>query len=898
MEYLRPLKDIRLTDTALVGTSFVLLAEAERHSAELGITIAPTNLLTTEAYSDFLAANQLMPIIKSEWKAYVKAKPDDRHGIATRLRARLRRAILPAHKQARQTGLPAALTHELAEALKLKSSAKSNTALVITADIITSHEQLEPSTFKPESQHAVFTAERLNLAVQTIFLSLFSNSALAEWLRTDTDPAQLLVAISFQPAPLHGKAVNGTLVSADVKSGNPALTYITVADSPAPFESLRKGQLPAASYSLFTAGVAANLGSIIRSRVSKKVILATKDVLSLAQWGIQLEKHYGFPISFFWSSNPRSSGFLIRQIIPLAKAKSTAPTIKTYHFIDQPPTEQALVQGVGYGESIATGTALVIRTPKQLARLTPGDIVIMKQLEPRWQAQLRQAGGLVIEQAGDTLPQELSREWGIPIIVGATGARCLVTAGSPLTIETINSTAAAVYHGRWSFHTEQRVLSQTMTTRVVLYLDTTPLKSASALATMPTAGSVFTAEISKPTNTPQSLAESIAVTASAFYPRPFLVTLPNTNTDKRLPDYATALHQVRDQWGLTNVGLILPVAATASATNELLKKALSLGLETGKNDLALYLSHSSATTFEQISQITSGITGWSLDVTTFPTVLPESLKKNLYTTIRLAHARRQKINVSLGSLCADSDILPLLIQEKVDSLAMAPPAWWRLHDEIISLETKFSRLIPLRFWSTTGRFERLPERALSTLGIIGLSVSLAGYTCQTVNQSGSNAELQTNLQAQLTALKIELTQEISDQLARQRATSESTYREDGFAHFSLQYPSTWTISGETYAVHFMAPDGKGWFRVAKQYDPVLPLFDSLSSWHGFESYRQNFSAISSDVASSSLMIVPPPGGAKVKYVIVFSGDTVHFDSFLNQFSQTGNFKLPDEKPDK
>ncbi len=869
MDYLRHLSELTLADTPLVGNALVLLAEAERKSAELEINSAPTQVLTTTAYRLFLDANKLIPIIKSEWKNYLKAPESERHRCAIRLRSRLRRAELPS-----------SLTHEL-------SDIKSSSGLLITATIVGSPDQLMPITVNPEPSAGMFNRTQLNQIIKNFWLSLFSDAALYEWARTDTDPAQLSVALSFQPIALEAKGINGVLTTTDLQSGNPALTSISTSPGISPSKKSLNHKASADQYVLFTAGVEQGHEGVIQSRVTKKALLTTAELIMLTKWGTALKKHYGFDISFAWSSDGTGKGFYIRQITPPSYQKPVANTIKTYHFVDLPPVKEELVSGIGYGESIATGRAVIIKTAKQLAQIVPGDIVVARQILPHWKPLLRHISALVVEDTIDALSRELARAWDIPVVIGATKARRLIRSGSALTVSTINPARGQVYQGRWSFHTEEHVISQKISTQVRLYLDTTPFESAAKLASLPVAGSNFTPIISiqTKTETTQSLAEQIALSASAFFPRPLLVNIPPTSfSAEGRTRVATAIKQVRDQWGLVNIGIIMPSAGSAAETTARIIKMAALGLAVGTNNLAVYLSAAGTEHLDQIKEVTEPISGWSVNLSALPNPLSELTKKAICAAIRLVHARRHKINISVGSLAPQSELLHLLIQEKVDQITIAPVAWFRLCNEILSLESKFGRLAPLRLWTATGRFQHLPERALSTLGIIGFSVSLTGYTCQTVNQSSSNAELQATMQAQLTALKTELKQEISDQLAHQQDVSESTYREDGLAHFSLQYPTRWQISHQTDSVSFEAPDGQGKFKVVLTSLPkVSPATTAKSTWQGFEVTREEL-ALVGGAPSETIMTIHASSTGKNQPALILSGDAAHFDTFLSNLS--------------
>ena len=82
-----------------------------------------------------------------------------------------------------------------------------------------------------------------------------------------------------------------------------------------------------------------------------------------------------------------------------------------------------------------TGRARVILDPTG-AHLEPGEILVAPSTDPGWTPLFLTAGGLVMEMGGAiSHGAVVAREYGIPAVVGVTGATERITTGQQITID-------------------------------------------------------------------------------------------------------------------------------------------------------------------------------------------------------------------------------------------------------------------------------------------------------------------------------------------------------------------------------------------------------------------------------------------------------------------------------
>ena len=87
------------------------------------------------------------------------------------------------------------------------------------------------------------------------------------------------------------------------------------------------------------------------------------------------------------------------------------------------PRIGGLLEGVGASAGKVTGTARVLRSPDDAARLGPGEIIVARVVNAGWTPLFHLAGGVVAEVGGALSHAAIvAREYGLPAVFGAAGA--------------------------------------------------------------------------------------------------------------------------------------------------------------------------------------------------------------------------------------------------------------------------------------------------------------------------------------------------------------------------------------------------------------------------------------------------------------------------------------------
>ncbi|HUX88863.1 MAG TPA: phosphoenolpyruvate synthase [Chloroflexota bacterium] len=165
-------------------------------------------------------------------------------------------------------------------------------------------------------------------------------------------------------------------------------------------------------------------------------VLSEAEVRELAELGKRDAAHYHAPQDAEWAIEQGKIYFVqTRPITTLAPAPEK-PTPSA--------VGQVLVRGLGASPGLATGMVRVLLSPDQAAELRPGEVLVTTQTSPDWVPVMRRAAAIVTDTGGMTSHAAIvSRELGIPCIVGTRDATKLLREGVVVTVNAREGTVVA-----------------------------------------------------------------------------------------------------------------------------------------------------------------------------------------------------------------------------------------------------------------------------------------------------------------------------------------------------------------------------------------------------------------------------------------------------------------------
>ena len=166
-------------------------------------------------------------------------------------------------------------------------------------------------------------------------------------------------------------------------------------------------------------------------------VLDDDEVLALARLGLATEAHYGSPQDTEWAI-AEGHQYLVqsRPITTLDQQRATGPVSQA----DRP-----LVQGLAASAGRASGAVRILESAEQGDELLAGEILVAKMTSPDWVPTMRRASALITDGGGITCHAAIvSRELGVPCVVGARNATTVLRTGEVVTVDGAKGT---VYEG-------------------------------------------------------------------------------------------------------------------------------------------------------------------------------------------------------------------------------------------------------------------------------------------------------------------------------------------------------------------------------------------------------------------------------------------------------------------
>ncbi|HIH74014.1 MAG TPA: phosphoenolpyruvate synthase, partial [Methanosarcina sp.] len=185
--------------------------------------------------------------------------------------------------------------------------------------------------------------------------------------------------------------------------------------------------------------------------------ISDEEVLRLAEYAIDIEDHYSSkykesrPMDIEWAKDGITGELFIVQARPeTVQSQREKDVLETYVLEER---SEVLAKGRSVGDKIASGKARVIPDVSDLPSFRPGEILIADTTTPDWEPVMKTAAAIVTNKGGRTCHAAIvSRELGIPAVVGAENATEVIETGREITVSCAEGEDGLVYAGILPFH--------------------------------------------------------------------------------------------------------------------------------------------------------------------------------------------------------------------------------------------------------------------------------------------------------------------------------------------------------------------------------------------------------------------------------------------------------------
>lgn len=186
-------------------------------------------------------------------------------------------------------------------------------------------------------------------------------------------------------------------------------------------------------------------------------------ILQLANLGKKLEEHYQFPQDSEWAIE-KNKVYLV-QTRPITTIKSTEKTESTTEQINL----KLILKGDPASPGIASGPVKILQSAQEIDKVVEGDVLVAPQTNPDFVPAMKKAVAIVTDKGGRTSHAAIvSREIGIPAVVGTEEATTKLTEGMEITV---NGATGEIYEGHFEKKEESIKIDQNIQTKTKVYVN-------------------------------------------------------------------------------------------------------------------------------------------------------------------------------------------------------------------------------------------------------------------------------------------------------------------------------------------------------------------------------------------------------------------------------------------
>ncbi len=174
------------------------------------------------------------------------------------------------------------------------------------------------------------------------------------------------------------------------------------------------------------------------------------DVAELAKYAVIIEQHYGRPMDIEWGKDGQDGLLYILQARPETVKSHSDGKIEHRYKLKTDPAHRGtvLAEGRAIGQKIGTGPVRLVRSPAEMDRVQPGDVLVTDMTDPNWEPVMKRASAIVTNRGGRTCHAAIiARELGIPAVVGCGDATERVQEGGLVTVACSEGDTGYIYDG-------------------------------------------------------------------------------------------------------------------------------------------------------------------------------------------------------------------------------------------------------------------------------------------------------------------------------------------------------------------------------------------------------------------------------------------------------------------
>lgn len=469
-KWIIPFSEIHIEDVGMVGGKNASLGEMFRELKAKGVRVPDGFAVTAEAFREFFKQTGL----DNEIRAILK-------GMNTQNAESLQQCGRAAREAILKQEIPAGIKEEILKAYANLSGGIAGGVDVAVRSSATA-EDLPNASFagQQETFLNVHGEPQLIDTCRRCFASLFTDRAISYRQDQGFDHFQVALSIGVQRMVRSDLAASGVMFSIDTESGFKDAVLINAAYGLG--ENVVQGAVNPDEFYVFKPTLLKGFKPILEKKTGSKEFkmvydsgggkmvknvpvsdadraafcIGDEDILTLARWACTIEEHYTkkkgsfCPMDMEWAKDGKTGELFIVQARPeTVQSQRDFTHLEVFKLQDK---GKVLVSGRSVGEKIASGVVRVVKSAANLSLVKDGDILVTDRTDPDWEPAMKKAAAIVTNRGGRTCHAAIiSRELGVPAVVGTLNGTELLKDGETVTVSCAEGDTGHIYAGALKF---------------------------------------------------------------------------------------------------------------------------------------------------------------------------------------------------------------------------------------------------------------------------------------------------------------------------------------------------------------------------------------------------------------------------------------------------------------
>ncbi|MFH8252031.1 phosphoenolpyruvate synthase [Microbacterium sp. B2969] len=469
--------ELGMADLPQVGGKNASLGEMVSNLADLGVRVPGGFATTADAYSRFLAHDDLGGRIRAAIDGLDVDDVTRLTHVGTEIRAWIEEHPLPADLERDIRSAYERLVERDAEPETVTWAVRSSATA----------EDLPDASFagQQETFLNVGGIDNVLAAIRSVYASLYNDRAIAYRAHHGFDHHDVALSAGVQRMVRSDVGASGVMFTVDTESGFDQAVFVT--SSYGLGEAVVQGAVNPDEFYVSKPALRAGRPAVLKRSVGEKAIamrytdsraagsstafldvplearaqfsITDAELEELARQALIIEDHYGRPMDIEWGKDGVDGQLYILQARPeTVVSRASANVIRRFRLHEK---GTVAVAGRAIGQRIGAGPVRVLSDIAQMREFQTGDVLVADMTDPDWEPIMKRAAAIVTNRGGRTCHAAIiARELGIPAVVGTGDGTRTLQDGQPVTVSCAEGDTGFVYDGILDFAEEETHLDK------------------------------------------------------------------------------------------------------------------------------------------------------------------------------------------------------------------------------------------------------------------------------------------------------------------------------------------------------------------------------------------------------------------------------------------------------